>query len=227
VIRLILFVLVSVVMTIQSQAAILASYDFNDNALDGTTLDLSASTTATFVTASDFTGGLGFATTTVTAFTSEGLGLDNGTGQNMGNAIANNQFFAFTLTAATGTTINLDSLVFDVGRSPNGANDFFIRSSVDMFATDIFFGNQAITQTVANQNIDLTASSFDGLSSIEFRIFFDDRQSNANGSNGTFVDNVVVNGTVVVPEPSTALLLLGFGLGLSTLFRRKRMICVA
>jgi len=201
-------------------AIILTSFDFNDT----TIADVSPTTVEAGLSVSDFSSpALGFATTTSTLFTSEGFGLQDGTDDNIAGAFAANQFFTFTIAAADPTTtFSLDAFNFDITRVANGANDFSIRSSVDNFATDIVFANQAILNgTTSAQSIDLTAPEFDNLTSIELRIVLDDRQSNSLNSSGTFIDNVELLGSVQsVPEPSSALLLALSGLTLAA--RRKR-----
>ena len=69
-----------------------------------------------------------------------------------------------------------------------------------------------------------TAGQFNDLSTITFRIAYDDRQSNNTNSSATRLDNFALNGTVFatvagVPEPSSLSLVL---LGMAGLLARRR-----
>lgn len=140
--------------------------------------------------------------TLATLFAAEGQGMDDGTDDNMAGAITAGDYFTFTISADDGYYLNLENITFDVTRSSRGCNDYSIRSSVDEFATDIVTGtadgysNQAILTTTSNQNIDLSDAAYDKLESIEFRIYFDDRENNNTSSSATYVDNWILNGTV-------------------------------
>ncbi|MGJ8644105.1 MAG: beta strand repeat-containing protein [Luteolibacter sp.] len=167
------------------------------------------------VTAGNWSRGAGFtAMTSVgldpdqTMQVAEGNGLADGTDDDMAGAIAADQYLGFTVTANGGNVLNLDSLEFDIQRATRGCNDYSVRSSVDGFATDIPTGlaagytDQGITTTLTVQNIDLSDPSFDGLTSIEFRIYLDDRQNNGGGASAVVFDDVVLNGIVVAPGSS-------------------------
>ncbi|MFC5050439.1 PEP-CTERM sorting domain-containing protein [Rubritalea spongiae] len=207
-----------------AQAVTLALYEFTDNAIEESPTDLndlSVTSTATGVSASDFTSPVfDFAVTTANAFTSNGLGLATGTDDNMAGAITANQYMSFTISADSGT-ISMDTLSFDIARAQRGAQDFQVRASFDGFTNFIEvsgFQNQAIAQdTFTNYSFDLTDSGFDVVTSVEFRIYLDDRAGNQNSSSGTYIDNVVIS---AVPEPSSTAL-LGLG-GLALILRRRK-----
>jgi len=175
------------------------------------------------VSASDFSSPVfRFSTGTNTLQTADGLGLADGGEDDMNGAIAAQQYSTFAVTADPGYRLTLSSLAFDVGRGLRGAQDYAVRSSADSFASNIVFANQAISQTVARQDVSLSGSEYDGLSAVEFRIYFDDRLNNSASASETFLDNVTLNGTVTaVPEPTLFTMLAG-GLSLWLVALRAR-----
>ncbi|WP_435892613.1 PEP-CTERM sorting domain-containing protein [Oceaniferula spumae] len=212
--------------TSSSMAATLASYEFNNSDPGNNTtntVDFTSSDTDINSTAGTFGSGAGFnlnTTVVMTGFTSDGLGLSDGTGDDLAGAISAEDYFTFTMTAASGFTLNLENLNLDVGRSIRGAQDFYVFSDVDGFVA----GQQIdsvlnIGEGTTNLDVDLSDSKYSGLSFIEFRIYVDDRANNSTSSSATFVDNVVLTG-VAVPEPSSAAL-LGLG-GLALILRRRK-----
>ncbi|WP_435892612.1 PEP-CTERM sorting domain-containing protein [Oceaniferula spumae] len=214
--------------TSSSMAATLASYEFNNPdpgaAGAGTeTVDFTSSDTDMNSTASIFSSGAGFdmnRTQVSNGFTSGGLGLSAGQGNDLAGAIAANDYFTFTVTAESGFILNLQNLTLDVGRAANGAEDFYVFSDVDGFADGQQIGSAVdITTAGTSLPVDLSDSKYSGLSSIEFRIYVDDRASNNDTSSATFVDNVVLTGDAV-PEPSSVAL-LGLG-GLALILRRRK-----
>lgn len=86
-------------------------------------------------------------------------------------AVSNNSYFTLTLTA-TGT-VNMDTLVFEVGKGgyadPRG---YFVRSSVDGYASDLIsetlpsgFAAAPVRKAIA------LGSAYDGFSSVTFRFY--------------------------------------------------------
>jgi hypothetical protein len=145
----------------------------------------------------------------------------NGVATDPSQAVGNNQFFQFSLTAATGMELDMSSITFDAARggasTPRG---WVVRSSLDGFSSDIG------TDVVPSQNPNLTAFGIDlsGLSlfqnvtsQVTFRIY---GYAPTTGV-GMFYDNIAVHGSVqAVPEPGT-LAVLGIG-ALVALRRRRR-----
>jgi len=213
-------IVLSGVIILPAQAqTILAQYTFDNsnNVVDFASTDIDASTDASL-----FGSGAGFNLNTdvvTTGFTSEGLGLSDGTGDGPGSAITANDFFTFSIDGVAGETFSLGSISLDVGRGVNGAQDFFLFSSVGGFnAGDQIDTALDITTDGSSIDFTFTDSAFTNLTDIEFRIYVDDRFSNTGGGSATFVDNIVV--TSAIPEPSASML-LGLG-GLALLSRRKR-----
>lgn len=200
----------------------LVSYEFTDDRLSPTSV-------LPGITASDFSSPVfSFATGTNDLRTSETLGLADGAetvSDNMTNAVNANQYVAFTVTANSGFVLNLDALAFDIRRGLRGTQDYAVKSSADTFATYIVFANNVINDTsVRRQSIDLTSAAFQELTSIEFRIYFDDRLNNSSSASDVFIDNLILSGSVSsIPEPSTyGLALGGLALAIAALRRRRK-----
>jgi hypothetical protein len=114
------------------------------------------------------------------------------------------KYLAFTLTAASGTTLNLSRLEFDLQRSATGPRSFAWATSVDNYTTfsdnytqlgtglsstsygtgfqagSLYFTADS-SQTITGNVLNLSAASYQGLSSISFRLY----GWNAEGSSGT------------------------------------------
>jgi hypothetical protein len=144
-------------------------------------------------------------------------------------AVAADDYWSFTVTPNVGFTLDLTTLTFDTihnATAGNGDQDtnatmsVFVRSSIDGYASNIGSTfTQAWDTTTTDRSIDLSAPAFQDIdTATTFRFYiFDSGVDTA--SNGLRLDNVVLNG-VVVPEPSSAIL-LGFG-SLMLLRRRRR-----
>ena len=229
-----------------AQTSVIAQYDFNNPNPPATNGSFRASVNPTNgptafqatdsdenVTAGSFVGGAGFMNPIVTGLdflaVSEALDLSPGTGNDLANAIDENQYIGVTLTTELGSVLDLDSVTFLISQVDIGAQDYAFFSSVGGFdlGDEIVFADNAIpTGPIADdgvlQTIDLSSSDFDGLDSIEFRIVFDDRVAAGRPGSVTGIDTFTVNGSVVaaVPEPS-AILVLGLG-SLAMLVRRRK-----
>jgi hypothetical protein len=126
-------------------------------------------------------------------------------------AVASGRYATFTLTF-TGP-MNLSSLTLDGGygqfASPAG---YVLESSVDAYASILSTANFTTqVPTFATQTVNLSGASFQGLSSISFRIF-----GYVKNSGTEQFDNIKVNGALAVPEPSSLALA---GIGLAALLR--------
>tara|TARA_Y100000385_G_scaffold263928_1_gene296861 strand:+ start:1089 stop:1703 length:615 start_codon:yes stop_codon:yes gene_type:complete len=186
---------------------VIASYEFTGTSA----AEVSPTTEYAGVSASDFSSPVfTFSTNTNNLQTADGLGLADGSGNDMAGAVTTQQYFTFTITADSGYAFDLDNLTFDIGRGLRGAKDYAVRSSVDSYVDNIVFADNAIDQTPEGQDINLYDSAYNGLTSIGFRIYLDDRRNNSASASETFIDNVVLNGTVsAIPEPSAYAAILG------------------
>jgi len=143
------------------------------------------------------------------------------------NSVGAGDYYTFTLTPVLGFKISLSTLTFQIAATNGVTANFFVRSSLDSFATTIGSPQSVTgtnTTTFSPKSISLSASQFQNITSaITFRIYIRD---NDNGNpNRDWLDSVNLNGDfAVVPEPSTyAMMGLGAGLlGAALRFRRKR-----
>ena len=224
------------------QGDLIVQYNFDNDATHQDADVLDANLSETGPTSPVFAP---FVTSESNLFAAEGQGLADGTLDDIADAFASGQYWEFTVDANVGFTFDLDTLTFDVSRANNGANDYAIRTSVDGFVSNLVYQNQAINNAAATQTVNFNtpgdfsgltgtnvggnffiADQFDRLSTITFRIAYDDRQSNNFNSSATRLDNLALNGTVIgvvsgVPEPSSlSLVVLGM-VGLLASRRRK------
>jgi hypothetical protein len=92
---------------------------------------------------------------------------------------------------------------------------------LDSFATDIAAGATAANGTWFNSpTIDLS-TGYDNLSSITFRIYVWDERAIGKNNYG-FLDNIVLDGVSVVPEPASVALAI-FGVGAVGLDAGRRL----
>ncbi len=140
------------------------------------------------------------------------------------DAVANNQYFQFTIAANVGYSLALSDITFDAARGGSSTpRGWVLRSSVDGFAADIATDTVPTVQpTFTGFNTSLAAGAYQGLTSpVTFRIY-----GFAPGAPGVGIlyDNLTVHGNVMmsqpVPIPGALMMLLG-GLGaLASLAKR-------
>lgn len=215
----------------RADAQFVVTYNFNDPSTS--TIKLTADVTgsqAILVTANPFTapGTADVSSSTDTAFL-----RSTETGNNEAAALADADYFQFTLQAANpGEFLDLSSFTFSFGGTADTTftSNVVVQSSVGGFGT----GNPTLvvtpssfsipsattsTVTLTSASIDVSGFAFNSLSSVTFQIRFFDNASGTNQINR--VDNLQISGAVV-PEPSALLLLLGVFSALVAFGRRHR-----
>lgn len=186
-----------------SDAAVLAKYDFTGSVRTSADTDLDSAATI-------LSDGAGWTSTIDTAAAkgnpAPSLSVTSTlTGSTQALAISGNDYYEFTITPNTGFELNLTSLTFDYSRFGGGLNaTFFLRSSADSFSADLGAVSTS-SATYATATISLSSPAFQNVTSaLTFRLYIFDDMGNAD--KGDLVDNVILNGSVVldpVPEPST------------------------
>ena len=204
-----------------AQAVTLVTYDFNAG--------LGATNAGAIVTGSDITDtpALGnFLLTNpeisagVLAYDSDVLQVSDGTG-NIDDAVAQNASFSLTLSGTENFT--LDSLSFDL--AAGGASfdrGITVRSSLTG-DTNLFTVPDIVnvrTFTGGDITVDLsTFTQFDADIAAGDDVTFDFFVHTTSNGRTIELDNIVFDGAVSVPEPSSAMLL---GLGATALLLRRR-----
>ncbi len=212
------------------QAAVLANYSFGGTELFKSTDFETNSTAGDFV----LVGAPGRSSTKADVYIAT-----SATGADEAAALADSDYCAFTVVADPGMALSLSSLDFDFGYYNSTStvlnSSVYVQSSVDGLGTG---GDVLGTYTVSSPpsgyhvypfSLDLSAPKFHDLSEITLRFSYSDNASEAAHIISDRLDNVVLNGTVVlddavVPEPSTALVALilsGFGLLLTRRGRQR------
>ena len=121
-------------------------------------------------------------------------------GWNTGNTIDLSEYNQFTVTPGAGYTLNLSSINFTefANEAPaSGTTNWYLRSSLDNYATDIASG----TATLSSQtpSITLPAANFTNIGTVIFRLYL----TNSNQFNTEWTnDDVTINGTVNVTIPA-------------------------
>ena len=208
-----------------AHAAVIAQYPFNDSTLSSTDTEPNS-------TAGNFLG----TSRTDWGYSSSGgnvFVLSRATTDSQANAIDADDYWSFTVTPDTGYLMNLTTITFDTihnataggTEDANATMSVFLRTSVDNYASDVgdIFTNAWNTTTP--RSVDLSGLDFQSITAATtFRLYVFDSGTD-NPRNGSRLDNVVLNGDVVVIPESSSVLLVGLafaGLGLSGLLRRRR-----
>jgi hypothetical protein len=134
------------------------------------------------------------------------------------DALSLDWYFSINLTPQS--TMDISSIEMDWSRGGTlGTRGWFVRSSQDNYATDLYSNETLNGTAVGLQHVSISLSGFSGIGATDFRVYI------YTSTSGRYMDfqNVQFNGlsAAAVPEPST-LAILGLGsLGVAYRARRK------
>ena len=138
----------------------------------------------------------------------------------LAESIAGNDFFQFIVTPAAAATFTATSFVFSFDHSASGPNSFTLRSSVDNFASDLGSVTGLAANLTTNNTIALTTFN-DVASAVTFRLYGYGATSSAGTGGFDTTTNALSPNVVLVPEPSTKVMIIG-ALGLAALVYRRK-----
>lgn len=154
-------------------------------------------------------------------------------------ALSSSSYFEFTFTPTEGEVFDFTSFAVAIGSQTIGGSatphaaytgHFFVRSSLDSFGsnlgTDSFFTaseisgvhgpNQTFTSTLGPEFTSISGA-------VTFRIYLYIETDSRHYLQSLRLDNVVLSGNVVIPEPANAGALLGSAMVLTVFASRRRV----
>jgi hypothetical protein len=198
-----------------ANAAVLALYDFN-----GYT-DLPITATTNIVSASTLTEGAG---STFNVATNNGQDamrfvFNSASNTSQAAAVTANAYIEFTINPSSGFTLsNITWTEWSDFASTIRNFTFFVRTNADGYATTLSTITQQAVLYANRVNLSLDISSLGTVSSpLTTRLYYYDDSPSGGQS---FIDDLAINGTAAVPEPSTYVSLT---LGLCFLFTIRRL----
>lgn len=202
-------------------AGVVLSYPFNNSA-DGQNGFAPSAFNSSVLASQAVTKGLGLGQFSVETDAGLGQVLTTGpgtavSGATAADALLNNWYFTINLTPQS--TMDISSIELDWSRGgTNGTRGWFVRSSQDNYATDLYSNETPHGTAVGLQHVSISLSGFSGIGATDFRVYI------YTSTTGRYMDfqNIQFNGLsgAPVPEPSTLAI---FGLGsLGVAYRARR-----
>ncbi len=230
--------MLSLALASASQAAIIASFGFGTLATPTLAPDAVNPTPGITVSAITAGAGIDMATATAPSATSPSYNttapmLSAGAGTNvvnsLDNAETNNVYFTFTITPDAGVTFSLDTLSLLAGRSAaSSTRQWGFYTSATGYTVPVL--SDTITQSRGDGSLDSDGGSLVSTLALQnisaplvVRFYINPGTGgSANAGRKVDIDNIMITGTTVIPEP-VSLALLGLG-GLCLLPRRQRRV---
>ena len=112
------------------------------------------------------------------------------------DAVTNNDYIEFTIPAITaGFSYDISTISFDIQRSNNGLTAIALRSSLDIYATNID-AEIILVDNNQQQNVTFNVSQFNNTSSITYRLYGYAENTNGSGRLDGPGNNIEVNGSI-------------------------------
>ena len=146
----------------------------------------------------------------------------------LAGAIANSDYFEWSLSPLAGTTFSVTNAYYAIIRSGTGPSNFTLRSSFDGYGSDLWAVSNISATAQQNYTIDLSGSAgLQNLSAaVTFRMYAYQNASAAGtariedeGAGAPATADLIMNG-LAIPEPGT-MALMGLGLLALTYLRRR------
>jgi hypothetical protein len=179
---------------------VLVRYIFTDANSTVSTFSLAAQVYSTNVSATAIAAAAGIGVgNSGTALSPPNAGYINSTvtTSNQTEAIANDDYFSFTLTPTIGNSLTLTNLelsaIYSVVNSLGVEASIFVRSSLDNYASDVASNSFSFLNPYTKMSIPLGAAFTQIPSNITFRVYvFDDTDTTGDGLR---IDNIFVRGS--------------------------------
>lgn len=202
--------------SVSSQAATVASYNFNDQTLVDSAGFADVVASDITLTPSGFTIASAF---TDNANAYEGFTVGGSEAQFGFNSIGDSLTLSFTLSSTTAYELDEISFQFKANSSTTALDRYNVKVFDGTTTFDLGTGSNS-SGSYTNPTFSLSSiATLDTVSPLEFIILIDGKSSNNSGSSFFGIDDIKVT---TVPEPSTYTLLAGSLALTSVLLRRRR-----
>ncbi|MHC1702392.1 MAG: chitobiase/beta-hexosaminidase C-terminal domain-containing protein [Tenuifilaceae bacterium] len=116
------------------------------------------------------------------------------------NAVAGNDYMEFTITPNAGNSFTVSSIYLQLQRSSTGPRGIAIRNSLDAYAANLD-QEYAIVDGTTTQNFTFTFAQASSSSAVTYRVYmWAEAESGSGGIGDGTGDDIIVNGTVVIPD---------------------------
>jgi hypothetical protein len=120
------------------------------------------------------------------------------------NAVSGNDYMEFTISPVSGNQFEITTIVFNVQRSATGLSAIALRSSIDVYTTNIDGIKNIVDATNSTEVITFTVNQVNSSSAVTYRIYgYSELTGGSGGFEGTGND-IIVNGSVSIAPPCSS-----------------------